>query len=173
MVPANVVIVYGAQGESYDMAIADLGVPPAQDENLFWLAMYVMLTRCKTLDGLLLLRLPSRKAFEAGAPDYVKQEMARLAKLRTATMKRLHQNLTKALGALPPRVDKLFAEAAADDDSADWDTLANLVRDAIPAEKTAAISVPTRRVSRNTAFTVKTYLQNKAVFWHLNSHVVI
>ena len=54
--------------------------------TFFWLAMYVMLTRCKTLDGLLLLRLPSRKAFEAGAPDYVKQEMARLAKLVTPSL---------------------------------------------------------------------------------------
>ncbi len=131
MVPANVVIVYGAKGESFETAICDLGVPPSQDENLFWLAMYVMLTRCKTLDGLLLLRLPSREAFEAGAPDYVKQETARLAKLRTATMGRLHRNLTKALGSLPSRVTDLFAGAAADDDSVDWDTLENLVRDAV------------------------------------------
>ena len=34
-VPANAVIVYGAQGESYDTAIADLGMPPSQDPHIF------------------------------------------------------------------------------------------------------------------------------------------
>ena len=151
MVPANVVIVYGAQGESYDTAIADLGVPPSQDEHLFWLAMYVMLTRCKTLEGLLLLRLSSKKAFQAGAPEYVKHEMARLAKLHTCTMQRLHVNLTEALGALPPQVADLFAEAAGEDDSVDWDSLASLLRDAISAREAAAGFVPRRRLSTKTA----------------------
>ena len=53
-VPANAVIVYGARGESYDTAIADLGMPPSQDPHISWLAVCVMLTRCKSLDGLLL-----------------------------------------------------------------------------------------------------------------------
>jgi hypothetical protein len=35
LIPANAVIVYGAQGESYETAIADLGIPPNQDAHIF------------------------------------------------------------------------------------------------------------------------------------------
>ena len=58
--------------------IADLGMPPSQDPHIFWLAVYVMLTRCKSLDGLLLLHLPSRNSLNIGPPSYVLEEMQRL-----------------------------------------------------------------------------------------------
>jgi len=69
LIPANAIIVYGAQGESFDSAIVDLGIPPGQGPELFWLACYVMLTRCKSLDGLLILRLPPREALQVGPPE--------------------------------------------------------------------------------------------------------
>ena len=145
LVPGNAVIVYGAQGESYDCAIADLGVPPGQDVHLYWLAMYVMLTRCKSLDGILLLRLPSRQAFEAGAPEYIKKEITRLASLHTQTMKRLQRNLTDVLGALPQKVNELFVDA--DTDS----TQAAVLRQEIENRQLAAGLQAGRRLSRKTS----------------------
>ena len=87
LIPANSIIVYGAQGESFDSAIVDLGHPPGQDNHLFWLACYVMLTRCKSLDGLLILRLLPRSALVAGPPTNVKTEMERLKNLHARTKK--------------------------------------------------------------------------------------
>ena len=142
---------YGAQGESYDCAIADLGVPPGQDIHLYWLAMYVMLTRCKSLDGILLLRLPSRQAFEAGAPEYIKHEIKRLAGLHTKTMQRLQRNLTEKLGALPKNVNELFVDADADSTLADLEAAQDVLRKEIEARQLAAGFQAGRRLRRKTS----------------------
>ena len=54
---------------------------------------YVMLTRCKDLSGLLILRLAARSAFKAGPPANVKAEMARMIGLASETETRLYKNL--------------------------------------------------------------------------------
>ena len=45
LIPANAIIVYGAQGESFDAAIVDLGMPPGQSPEL----LAVMLCHAYTL----------------------------------------------------------------------------------------------------------------------------
>jgi len=120
MIPANAVIVYGAQGESFESAIVDLGQPPGQDAKLFWLACYVMLTRCRSLSGLLILRLPPRDALEVGPPQNVKEEMERLKKLDVSTRKNLFKNLQRMLGDLPEEVCNLFSMNTAASDDVDW-----------------------------------------------------
>ena len=146
-VPANAMIVYGAQGESYDTAIADLGMPPSQDPHIFWLAVYVMLTRCKSLDGLLLLRLPSRNSLTLGPPSYVLEEMQRLDALHASTMARLHKNLRNDVGDLPPKVEALFTSADVDAGAPDWEALGALIDAELAARKKASGMEGRRRVN--------------------------
>jgi hypothetical protein len=122
LIPANAIIVYGAQGESFDSAIVDLGMPPGQSPELFWLACYVMLTRCKDLSGLLILRLPPRSALKVGPPANVKAEMARLIGLASKTEHRLHKNLQQFLNAdLPENISNLFsATSSSASTDVDW-----------------------------------------------------
>jgi hypothetical protein len=100
--------------------------------------MYVMLTRCKSLDGLLLLRLPSRSAFEAGPPQYVKDEMERLARLHSSTMQHFYQNLSKLLPTMPAKVAALFASSDMNADNTDWPSLATLLKEEILQKEKAA-----------------------------------
>jgi hypothetical protein len=48
--------VYAAQGNTYHAVIADMEKPPNLGPDEHWLACYVMLSRAKTLEGLLILR---------------------------------------------------------------------------------------------------------------------
>ena len=81
-------IVYGAQGESFKTVVADLGVPPGQDLHKFWLALYVMITRATSLEGILFIRLPPREALESGPPEEVRVELLqRLRDLHKSTCK--------------------------------------------------------------------------------------
>ena len=106
-------IVYGAQGESFTATIADLSCPPKMDAHIFWLALYVMLTRSKSLEGLLLLRLPDRAALSAGPPTSVTAEINRLEDLHAGTCKRLHAAMPQYFnGQLPPKLQHLFASEA-------------------------------------------------------------
>ena len=70
----DMLIVYGVQGESFQAAIADLGHPPKQDRRVFWLALCVMLTRAKSLESLLFLRMPPVESLSAGPPESVRLE---------------------------------------------------------------------------------------------------
>ena len=121
LIPANSLIVYGAQGESFDSAIVDLGIPPGQGPELFWLACYVMLTRCKSLDGLLILRLPPREALQVGPPERVKVEMDRLKDLAARTKHRLFRNLQNTMKTkLPEDVANLFASNDSTGPEVNW-----------------------------------------------------
>ena len=119
--PANSIIVYGAQGESFDSAIVDLGIPPGQSPTLFWLACYVMLTRCKDLNGVLILRLPRRSELEVGPPANVVAEMDRLIGLAAKTQKKLHDQLKLLFkDGLPDNVSNLFSASFASSTEVDW-----------------------------------------------------
>ena len=134
LIPANSIIVYGAQGESFDSAIVDLGMPPGQSPQLFWLACYVMLTRCKELDGLLILRLPPRSALEVGPPGNVQAEMDRLKKLAVQTTQRLIKNLRQTMqDDIPDNIASLFSCTQAITTEVDWPHV-----DALLAEEVAA-----------------------------------
>ncbi len=68
--PADVCIVYGAQGQSWDAVIADMERAPRWSEDDHWLSCYVMISRARALDGLLLLRLATREELNRGVPAY-------------------------------------------------------------------------------------------------------
>ena len=55
-------IVCGAQGESYSSILADLTLPPRQDDHI------CLRMRANSIDGLLLLRLPTRAQLVKGPP---------------------------------------------------------------------------------------------------------
>ena len=177
LIPANAIIVYGAQGESFDSAIVDLGMPPGQTPELFWLACYVMLTRCKDLSGLLFLRLPPRSALTVGPPPDVLAEMERLKRLDVQTRKRLLRNLQRSMQGLPAKITNLFLSGP-DSRDVDWrqihallaqevaarqletakagsgpvsDAQSKLVREAVSAETDTALPAPTRRLRKKTA----------------------
>eukprot|EP00973_Karenia_brevis_P042010 5816312-Karenia_brevis.AAC.1 len=63
--PASSRIVYNAQGEGFDAIIVDLARPPSMSAEVHWLACYVMLSRARSLEGLLILRLASRSELSA------------------------------------------------------------------------------------------------------------
>ena len=106
-------IVYGAQGESFKATIADLQCPPKMDPHIFWLALYVMLTRAKSLEGLLLLRLPDRAALSAGPPASVTDEITRLQGLHAGTCQHLHAAMPQYFdGLLPQKLQDLFTSEA-------------------------------------------------------------
>ena len=120
LVPASTRIVYGAQGDNYDTVIVDLAPPPMMSPVIFWLAMYVMLTRARSLDGLMILRLPPREALSVGPPSFVIEEMNRLQQLHQSTVKKLKIDLELLLGDLPEDVAALWTQENLDDDNPDW-----------------------------------------------------
>ena len=88
-------IVYAAQGEGFEATIPDMAKPPGMDPETHWLANYVMLSRAKSLDGLLILRLCSREGLTTGAPQYLVDEIDRLCALERASTDRLKARLAK------------------------------------------------------------------------------
>ena len=117
-VPAAVRTVHLSQGEEWDAVVGDCSQPPKTDRSLQWLANYVILSRAKTLEGLLLLRLPPRSFFSVGAPAHIGDELERLHEVEVASQKRLSayvQTLPKevsipacvtaALAVDPPKVN--------------------------------------------------------------------
>ena len=107
-------IVYGVQGESFEATIADLKEPPSMDAHKYWLALYVKITRSKSLDGLLILRLPDRSALEAGPPETVREELQRLTELHGKTCERMRSSMADFFdGDLPQDLEKLFADETA------------------------------------------------------------
>ena len=65
--PADVSVVWGAQGDQWHAVVADLERPPRTEKSVHWLTCYVMLSSAKTLDGLLLLRLAQREDLTRGS----------------------------------------------------------------------------------------------------------
>lgn len=59
----------------------------AKDE--FWISLYVLLSRAPSLNDLVCLRLPERRAFEGGPPAYLQQELQRLLHAECATLRQL------------------------------------------------------------------------------------
>ena len=79
VVPADTIIVYGAQGGTFDAAIVDMKKPPRMSPSTHWLACYVMLSRPRSLEGLLILRRAERSELEQRPPEFLQKELARLA----------------------------------------------------------------------------------------------
>ena len=67
IVPADVRIVHSAQGEGFEANIVDMAKPPTMGPEEHWLSNYVMISRASSLEGLLILRLPSRADMTRGS----------------------------------------------------------------------------------------------------------
>ena len=94
VVPADSRIVYAAQGEGFEAVVLDLARPPRMDAGVHWLAIYVMLSRATTLEGVLLLRMCERADLERAPPKFLLDELDRLAKLEQSSWTAVRQALT-------------------------------------------------------------------------------
>ena len=107
--PADVCIVYGAQGQSWDAVIADMERAPRWNDDDHWLSCYVMISRARALEGLLLLRLATREELNRGAPASLLAEIDRLLSLEKESTKALEAYIrTLPLKVVPPEILRLF-----------------------------------------------------------------
>ena len=105
---ASVRIVYSAQGEEYEACIIDMAKPHQMSDEVFYLASYVMISRAKSLEGLLITRLCEKSALEKGAPQYLLDEVNRLLGLERQSQTALKKYLQKVFTTLPSEILALF-----------------------------------------------------------------
>jgi len=98
--PADTITVYAAQGSTYDAVVADMQRPPNLEFSKHWLACYVMISRARSIDGLLVLRPATREELSARPPQYLLDELERLASLEATS----HEDLLAYIDALPMEV---------------------------------------------------------------------
>ena len=94
VLPADTIIVYGAQGSTYDAVIVDMEKPPNMDASTHWLACYVMLSRSRSLDGLLILRPAEKSQLEQKPPEFLVRELERLQDAEDCWGTFTHQTVT-------------------------------------------------------------------------------
>eukprot|EP00973_Karenia_brevis_P055855 7767610-Karenia_brevis.AAC.1 len=119
--PASARIVYNAQGEGFNATVVDLARPPSMSAEVHWLACYVMLSRARSLEGLLILRLASRSELSAGAPSYLVDAVERLLQLERESMCKVRDHLAKFSNVLPLDILQLFDASAADEQQSAYD----------------------------------------------------
>ena len=73
-----------AQGLTMDSAIMYLARPSNMSFDDWWLHVYVMLSRVRTLDQVLVYGLPPRELFERGPPAYIRAGLERLEEMGKA-----------------------------------------------------------------------------------------
>ncbi len=100
--------VWGAQGESWNAVIADMAKPPKMSLDLHWLACYVMISRARTLDGLLLLRLATQEELNHGAPSDLRAEVDRLLHLENESTTSLSDYVNALPCSVPQEIKDLF-----------------------------------------------------------------
>ncbi|MAF76427.1 MAG: hypothetical protein CMF17_11365 [Idiomarinaceae bacterium] len=99
--PADARIVHSAQGEGFEANVVDMAKPPCMTDEEHWLANYVMISRARSLDGLLILRLPQRAHMTRGAPKYLADEVDRLLRLERRSVVALRKRLALLESTLP------------------------------------------------------------------------
>ena len=110
--PADSMTVYAAQGSTFDAVIADMERPPHMDLGRHWLACYVMLSRARTLEGLLILRPARREDLSARPPQYLLDELERLEKVEAASLEELRDYIRSLPTQIPPVVSDLLQDDA-------------------------------------------------------------
>ena len=75
VMPADVRIVYAAQGSTYPAVVADTQRPPRMSLETHWLACYVMLSRATSPEGFLAMRLAAREELGHRPPTYLVDEI--------------------------------------------------------------------------------------------------
>jgi hypothetical protein len=88
----------------------------------------VMLTRAKSLEGVLIMRLPPREALSVGPPEHLRKEMQRLRSLHATTVPRLRGQLESVLGQIPTDVAALFDSPDVDAGEPDWPELEPILK---------------------------------------------
>jgi hypothetical protein len=89
IIPTLCVTDYKSQGHTYENAVVDLTYPPKGRKD-YILAVYVMLSRVKTLHGLRILADFDAQELQQPFPEYVSSEWLRLNSLCAAFMKKFH-----------------------------------------------------------------------------------
>ena len=121
VLPADTRVVYGAQGETMKAGVVDMQKPPIMNDDIFWLACYVMMSRVTSIDGLLVLRPASSEQNEKSEkiergllsrppPAYLVAEHDRLQQLECASTKTLWEHLRSLPFEIPDDIAELFAE---------------------------------------------------------------
>ena len=121
--PADSRIDYGSQGESWDAVVGDLARPPQVSLALHWLHIYVILSRARSLEGLLLLRLPSRKDMDTRPPQTLLAEIARLVALESGSAAELHRFLKTLECEIPAYIHALFLPGACEEEKKEVERL--------------------------------------------------
>ena len=116
VLPADTRIVYGAQGETFDAVIADMQRPPRMDLTTFWLACYVMLSRARNIEGLLVLRPASRADLSRRPPKFLMDEIERLLQLEVECTNKLHDYISSLTCDVPSAILQLFPPTAETDE---------------------------------------------------------
>ncbi|CAK0794832.1 unnamed protein product, partial [Prorocentrum cordatum] len=121
LLPADTIIVHGAQGGTYPAVVADMKKPPSMDADTHWLACYVMLSRPVSVEGLLILRPATRRELSRPPPKFILDEITRLADMETASLDELIQILQDLKGEpFPPEIlDSVLAQDGAARQSAE------------------------------------------------------
>ena len=85
--PAQVLTTNACQGKTLDPLVLHLGAPPRMGDDEYWLNLYVMLSRARTLDParVAIFDLPPEDFFERGPPPELVMAMQRLERLEERT----------------------------------------------------------------------------------------
>ena len=75
VLPSDTRVVYGAQGETFDAVVVDMERPPRMDRATHWLVCYVMLSRPRSIEGLLVLRPAALEDLSSPPPEYFAAKM--------------------------------------------------------------------------------------------------
>ena len=97
-----------AQGNAWHAVIVDLMRPPRITPTIFWLSIYVMLSRAYTISGLLILRMPQRADMDIKPPQHLMDEIDRFLELEPASTCSLRKYLKARLPGLPSAVARTF-----------------------------------------------------------------
>ena len=85
--PAQVLTTNACQGKTLDPLVLHLGAPPRMGDDEYWLNLYVMLSRARTLDParVAIFDLPPEDFFARGPPPELVMAMQRLERLEERT----------------------------------------------------------------------------------------
>ena len=84
---------YGLQGATLAAILLDLAKPKGMGRDELWMSLFVLLSRVPSFDDLIIYRLPPKDAFDGGPPQFLQQEMQRLASLQQTTVADLDKEL--------------------------------------------------------------------------------
>lgn len=107
--PADAITVYAAQGNTYYAVIADMQKLPNHNPAQYWLACYVMLSRARSLDGLLIPRPATRKELSAKPPKYLPDEIERLQHLERTSLQEIVVYIESLPCDAPPQILEIFS----------------------------------------------------------------